>query len=819
MKIAMSTLPRLHTTGADNTSLPATTSAWARPNGLADVLAHWQQSNRTRDCFTSNIIVPATEARYAAMPQGLNSGIQEALASRGIAQLFEHQARAFEAAQSRRAVVISTPTASGKSLCFHLPVLQSLANDPDARALYIYPTKALARDQEASLLELMRASNLAGDAMVFDGDTPADARRVAKTRARVLLSNPDMLHAGILPGHAAWATLLANLKYVVVDEMHVYTGVFGSHVANVLRRLRRLARFHGSDPVFLGATATIRNPQEHGARLFDLLEDNVEVIDQSGAPRGPKRVLTYNPPIVNAELGLRASYIKQTVRLTRDLIEARVPSIVFAGSRNNVEVILRYLREQLPAGVSPSAVQSYRGGYLPEERRAVERSLRAGEVLCVVATSALELGIDIGALDAVVCAGYPGSVSGLWQRFGRAGRRGETALCLMVGSSAPVDQYLMRDPTWLTSRGAEEARIDPDNPEIFVQHLKCAAFEQPIPVGASFGLAPAEMVAPALEHLRAHRTLHAASGAYHWASDQGYPAQSVSLRAASWDNVVVIDTERDVAIAEMDWPSAHTMLHTQAIYQHGGETFEVERFDYENHKAFVRKVTPDYYTDAMSRTRIRITDIAEEFPLCAGDTAPIVGHGDVSTLEKVVGYKKIKFYTHENAGYGEVHLPEQHAQSTGFWLTLPGALCEEIPGHSSSHDSGQPSKVAVVDALRGVGKALRTVASLAFLCDPRDLRTSLGDTARGGEQTSDDAPGAEFYDPTLFVYETIPSGIGLSGRIFEHRAELIARALHLVRTCPCDDGCPACVNPSEQGPRKETAVRVLSYLSKVAAPK
>lgn len=786
--------------------LPAATP-WTQATGVDAVLAAWNDDNGISGSVTSNVLVPGAEARYAPFPASLSPLIADALRSRGIAQLYTHQAAAFDASRTHRATVISTPTASGKSLCFHLPVLQALATDPNARALYLYPTKALARDQEASLLSLMQASDLGGGAMVFDGDTPGDARRAAKTMARVVLSNPDMLHAGMLPGHAAWATLLTNLKYVVVDEMHVYTGVFGSHVANVLRRLRRLARFHGADPVFLGATATIRNPGEHGARLFDLPENEVAVITENGAPRGPKRLISYNPPVVNAELGIRASYIKQTVKLTKDLVAANIPTIVFAGSRNNVEVILRYLRDQLPPGMSPLSVQSYRGGYLPEERRAVEAALRGGAVKCVVSTSALELGIDIGELDAVVCAGYPGSVSGLWQRFGRAGRRGGTALCVMVGSSAPLDQYLMREPEWLLNAGAEEARIDPDNPEIFVQHLKCAAFEQPVTANADFGMVPAEAVMPALEHLRAHRTLHAAGGAYHWAASEGYPAQSVSLRAASWDNVVVIDTDRDKTIAQMDWPGAHEMLHEQAIYQHGGETYEVQRFDYENHKAFVRKVVPDYYTDAISRMRIRITDIFDEADMGAHELDARVGHGEVSTLLKVVGYKKIKFYTHENAGFGDVHLPEQHGQTTGFWLTIPSALCDALPGAGPV-----PSKVEVVDAMRGLGKALRTVVSLAFLCDPRDLRTSLGDTGRGGDQTSDDAPGAAFYDPTLFLYETVPSGIGFSARIFEHRTELLSRTHTLIAGCPCVEGCPACVGPADFGARKSVALRLVKHL-------
>jgi DEAD/DEAH box helicase domain-containing protein len=752
--------------------------------------------------------LPPRPSQVTPFPAALPTPLAFALRGRGITELYSHQAGAFEAIRDgARGVVVATPTASGKSYCFHLPVLATQLEDPDARALYLYPTKALARDQEAGLRDLMRAAGIDRGAVVYDGDTPGDARRAARERSANVLTNPDMLHAGILPHHTAWARTFQNLRYVVVDELHTYKGVFGSHVANVLRRLLRVARFHGSDPILIGATATIGNPREHAARMFSLDPASQELvtITESGAPQGERRVFLYNPPVVNAELGIRASYVKQAVMLATDLVRAQVPTIVFGQSRNNVEVMLRYLRDKVTPEVDPSRIMGYRGGYLPGERREIERKLRDGEILCVVATNALELGIDIGALDAVVCAGYPGSVAATWQRFGRAGRRNGRSICVLVTSSAPLDQFLAREPTYLLGAAAEEARIDPDNPEILIQHLKCGAFELPFRRGERFGSLDQESTGSALEFLAKHRVVHENAGTFHWAAD-AYPANNVSLRSIGWDNVVIIDRERDKTLAEIDWRGAHTMVHEQAIYQHDGECWQVELFDYENHKAFVRKVKPDYWTDAMTYTTV---NVLEEFDLGVfeGASAPPwpSGWGEVSVVEKVVGYKKIKFYTHENAGYGDVRLPEMQMHTTAFWLTVPESVCVDIPA----------GRAAAVDGLRGVGIALETVATLALMCDPRDLGTTLGDGGSGQTAEAicaDDAglPGGTDalaiprkarggagagYNPTLFLYEHTPGGIGLAERIFEQRELLLARALRLVEGCRCVAGCPACVGP------------------------
>jgi DEAD/DEAH box helicase domain-containing protein len=733
-----------------------------------------------------------------------------ALRARGIERLYAHQSQAYEAARTGRHVVIATPTASGKSLCFHLPVLEALAREPDASAIYLYPTKALARDQEANLRQLIADAALGIPAVVYDGDTPGDARRAARERSPVVMTNPDMIHAGILPHHAHWARTFQKLRFVVIDELHTYRGVFGSHVAHVVARLRRAARFHGSNPVFLCATATIGNPREHAARLLGCGDDEVELVDRSGAPTGQRRLFVYNPPVVNAELGIRASTWKSAVGLAADLVRAKVPTIVFGQSRNGVEVMLKYLRDKLAldTAIDPEAIMAYRGGYLPETRRRVEQGLRDGAILCVVATNALELGIDIGELDAVICAGYPGSVAGTWQRFGRAGRRGEASVAVLVAGSAPVDQYVARTPETLFDAEAEAARIDPTNTEILIQHLKCAAFELPFLLGEAYAALGPDDTGSALRFLAGHGVVHESKDRFHWSTD-AYPANHVSLRSVGWDNFVIIDRATGRALAELDWRATPTMLHEQAIYQHDGEQYQVERLDWENHKAFVTRVVPDYFTTALSNRKVSVLDESARAPLGRAQAA----WGEVSVVEKVVGYKKIKFHTHENAGYGDVRLPDTQMHTTSFWLTVPEAVCLHL-GIGRS---------AAIEGLRGVAVALETVSALALMCDPRDLGQTIGDDGeekvRGEARTG--ARGGGFggsppivngapagggrvpqpgFDPTLFLFDNVPGGVGLAERIFERAAELLTQARAMVSGCTCPDGCPACVGATEVAP-------------------
>jgi DEAD/DEAH box helicase domain-containing protein len=790
---------------------------WSKPTGVDAVVSAWLKSGVVRPCLAAERLIPSQEASFAPLPPGLSTNVRNALAARSIPELFTHQLEAVTAAMAGRHVVVATPTASGKSLCFHVPVLEALQADPGATALYVYPTKALSRDQEHGIHALVRDAGLSVPATVYDGDTPGDARRAARERCRIVLTNPDMLHAGILPNHTRWASLLAGLRYVVLDEMHTYRGVFGSHMAHVVERLRRIAAFHGAQPTFIGATATIGNPREHAARLFGVDPSSITLIDRSGAPSASRQVLLYNPPIVNAELGVRGSALKHAVRLTADLVRARVPTIVFGQSRNSVETMLKYLREECRGAVPDDAIKAYRGGYLPGTRRNIEAGLREGEIACVVATNALELGIDIGDLDAVVCVGYPGSIAGTWQRFGRAGRRGSRSIALMVCSSAALDQFLAREPEYLLSAGAEEARIDPGNVEILVQHLKCAAFEAPFEIrepGAAAARAPAagerystlsvDATRDALEYLASHGIIHASGGRYHYIGDP-YPASNVSLRSIGWDNFVIVDLDTNKSLAELDFRSAHTMLHEQAIYQHDAEQFQVERLDYDDHKAFVRKVDPDYFTTALTYRTVQVLDVTATGVIAA---API-GWGEVKVVEKVTGYKKVKFFTHENAGYGDVNLPELQMHTTGFWLTLREARIAAL---------GAP-RADAIEALRGAGVALEAVATLALMCEPSDIGRTLGDGS-GNSDTSVPLPGRDPHagrtggvDPTVFLFDAIPGGVGLAQRIFERAAALVDSARELIAGCPCDRGCPACIGPGEARGRKELSLAVLAELA------
>ena len=782
-------------TGREQGPLRRVEEPWVRPKGAAEVLERWRSGGTWRNVTWSHRVEPH-EASLTAMPRALAPALHKALQQRGICELYSHQARAFELASQGKHLVVATPTASGKSLCYNLPILQSLASDPSATALYLFPTKALARDQEEALRALMRDADLSVGAITYDGDTPNDARRAARQRAGVLLSNPDMLHAGIMPHHAGWARLFSNLKYVVIDELHSYRGVFGSHLANVIRRLQRIARFHGSSPTFLFASATIGNPSEHASRICGA---PVELIDQSGAPTGQRQLVVYNPPVVNAELCIRQSYIKTAVRLTQDLVRAGVPTLVFGNSRNGVEVMLKYLRDKLARDqIDPSAIHAYRGGYLPQTRRRIEAALRAGEIRCVVATNALELGIDIGALDAVVCAGYPGTMAGLWQRFGRAGRRRDLSLAVLVSSSNPVDQYMARHPRQLVSAPIEHARIDPDNIEILIQHLKCAAFELPFEPDDVYGDVPDDALGEALDYLADNGVVHpsstSAGSIYHWASDS-YPANNVSLRSASWDNFVIIDLDGNRTIAEMDWRSTHTMLHEQAIYQHEGGQYQVERLDFDNHKAFVRRVKPDYYTTAMTHSKVAVLEEDQRATVELGEVPLDAALGDVSVIEKVVGYKKIKFHSHENVGYGEVHLPEMQKHTTAYWLTFPEDFVQSQP---------EPRAV-VVDALRGLSKAMHLVGAVGLMIDPRDLGRTLG--CRNEDEAPPGKGQGPGFDPTIFLYDTVAGGIGLASRLFEEREELLGRARHLIESCACEEGCPGCIGPDASGDDEPEAAR------------
>ncbi len=716
---------------------------------------------------------PACAGIYRDIPETVAPVLRQALADRGIRQLYCHQAEAFHFVEQGKNVVIVTPTASGKTLCYNLPVLNLLLADAGARALYLFPTKALAEDQ---LHELQTAIDRMGSdirAYTYDGDTPQDARKAIRQRANVVLTNPDMLHSGILPHHTRWAKLFENLRYIVIDELHYYRGVYGSHLANLLRRLKRICEFYGSKPVFVCCSATIANPRELAEALT---ESPFETVDSNGAPRGEKFFVFYNPPVVNRQLGIRRSYIAESRRIALDFIEHRLQTLVFANNRLATELLVTYLKDALERSPLPTdAVRGYRGGYLPRERREIERKLREGDIRAVVATNALELGIDIGSLDAVVMAGYPGTIASTWQRAGRAGRRQSASAAVMVASSAPLDQYIVEHPDYFFGRSPEHAYINPDNLEILLAHLKCAAFELPIQDGEKFGKHDTTGMCQFLEE---SRFLHHSGGAWHWTSDS-YPADATSLRSVSSDNFVVVDITGDPAvIAEVAFTAALTTLHEKAIYLHEARQYHVERFDYKERKAYVRRVDCDYYTDAIDYTQVKTLAEYEGSRMGSAKKA----HGDVRVNRQIVGFKKIKFYTNENVGAGNLSMPEQELHTTSFWLHFPVEFMAAFPDLTPDEKQS---------GLAGLGNALRTVASLLLMCDPRDLGVAFSE------------------EPNLYLYDSYPGGVGQSAPLYRMADRLVQLTGELLSACECEGGCPSCVGPvGEIGERgKETALR------------
>jgi DEAD/DEAH box helicase domain-containing protein len=755
--------------------------------GVEAVLAAWSGSP-VGDGVVARYRLEAEPARTVPLPEGLAPALAAGLRRRGVERLYTHQAAAFEAARAGRSVVVSTPTASGKTLCYNLPVAQRLVEDPAARALYLFPTKALSRDQELVLRGLLADAGTQAGVITFDGDTPGDVRRVAREQGGVIVTNPDMLHTGILPHHPRWAKLFQNLRYVVIDELHQYRGVFGSHLANVVRRLRRIAGFHGAAPTFVCCSATIGNPKELAERILEL---PVEWISESGAPRGERHVLVYNPPLIDPALGIRASYLKSACRLAADLLDADVQSLVFAQSRNAVELILRYLRDhESRKRRDPERVAGYRGGYLPNLRREIEHGLRDGGLRAVVATNALELGIDVGALDAVVLAGYPGSVAALWQRAGRAGRRLEPSVAVLVTSSGPLDQFVADRPDYLLEAGPEHGRINPDNLEILVAHVKCAAFELPFRKDEPLGNLGLESTADVLTFLAEHKVLFDGGDRYHWMAD-AYPAQQVGLRTIGAENFVVVDRVHERVLGEVDFRGAHTMLHDQAVYQHAGETYQVEKLDFENRKAFVAPVDCDYYTDAQSYSRVTVIEREAAESLAGGRVE--AGWGEVRVVERVVGYKKIKFYTHENVGYGEVHLPEMEMHTAGTWYTIPASMAAEMGF----------DRAAAIDALHGLGYALRHLGALRLMTDPRDIVAGLSEASEGEPEAA-----------TLYLYEAYPGGVGLAEELFLQRDALLRDVQLLLDRCGCRAGCPSCTGPAEElaADRRRNTVRLVREL-------
>jgi DEAD/DEAH box helicase domain-containing protein len=713
---------------------------------------------------TLDHVIPASEARFAPLPDDLRPELAQALAARGIERLYSHQADAYTAVRRGRHLVVVTPTASGKTLCYNLPVLQRLLEHPERRALYVFPTKALAQDQLAELSALKHGLPIDLRVDTYDGDTAPGRRTAIREGGHIVMTNPDMLHAGLLPHHTRWRRLFSSLDFVVIDELHMYRGLFGSQVANVIRRLKRICAFYGSSPTFICTSATIANPLQLAQKLLE--EENIELVERNGAPRGERRLIFYNPPLLNREMGVRRSSMLEARRIAAPWIRAGVQTIVFCRSRLQVEVMLSYLRQDLaPRLDAAQRVRGYRAGYLPLHRREIEAGLRSGDITSVVSTNALELGIDIGSLQTAILVGYPGTIASTWQQLGRAGRR-SGSVGVFVASSSPLDQFIVRHPEYFLSSDPEEGLIDPDNLLLLAGHLQAGLFELPFEDQERLGRADVHEL---LELFEEDGSASRSGGRWFW-SRQAFPADEIHLRRIAADNVVIIDTSqpRPKVIGEMDQFTAPVLLHEEAVYLHEGAQYHVERLDWEEKKAYVHPVEVDYYTDALAAVTVQVLDT---FSIPESGEGLLRNHGELKITALASMFKKIRFHTHENIGSGPIHLPEQTLHTTGYWITVDEELW---------HTLGRETLEA---GLQGMAHTLRHVASLRLMCDPRDL----GAVAEVRSVTT--------RLPTVTVYEMYPGGVGYSARMYELHRELLEQGAALVHDCPCLAGCPSCIGP------------------------
>lgn len=815
--------------------------------------------------------IRAKHPTIAEVSISIDPRITKALELRGIRQFYKHQALAIDAALRGEHVIIATATASGKSLCYTVPVLQRLLNLPEARALYLFPTKALTHDQFAETSAILSHGELSIGLHTYDGDTPQSRRRIIRRSDGLFFTNPDMLHSGIIPQHTSWRDLFSNLHFVVVDEIHVYRGVFGSHVANVLRRLQRICQFYGSSPQFICCSATIANPLKHAERLiekpFTLIEES-----QNGAPAGEKHFILYNPPIVDEDLGLRRSTVLAAKDSATSFLSNDIQTVVFARARQTVELLLTYLRDDFAAnGQDPATIAGYRGGYLPLERRYIEQGLRSGEVRGVVATNALELGIDIGQLSAAVLTGYPGTVASTWQQAGRAGRRSEESAVVLVAGGNPLDQYICQHPRYLFGNSPEHALCNPDNLRIMVKHLGCAAYELPFREGEAYG--NFGQVDDLLRALVDAGLIYLTSQQYHWLG-QGVPAHDFSLRTSSDETVIIQDIEGQSpqVIGEIDLDSVPVMAYEGAIYMHLARAYLVESLDWDGRLANVRPVEVDYYTRSSIGTNIRRLEPVDE--AIARDL--LRAYGEISVVRKATGYRKIKRYTQETLGFGDIDLPETELETDGYWLIFGEALTEELieagiilkpndygpnwqqqrqralarDGYrcrtcGSEAKTGQGLHIHHIRPFRDYGyipdkneayilaNDLDNLVTLCSSCHRRaeagqQTRSALGGFSyvlgnlaplflmcdRGDIQVSVESRNPLTQSPTVVIYERTAAGVGFSQKLFELHDDLLASSLELVTDCRCKDGCPACVGPpGEIGPdTKVTTRKLLSYL-------
>ena len=748
-------------------------------------LSEFVRALRDDPRFMENVtewrVLPARKAKYAPFPQELDARIVQVLKARGIERLYTHQRQALDCALAGRDFVVVTPTASGKTLCYNLPVLNAILKDDAARALYLFPTKALSSDQVSELYSMVEALGADIKAFTYDGDTPASARTAIRQAGHVVVTNPDMLHQGILPHHTKWVRLFENLKYVVIDEIHAYRGVFGSNLANVLRRLERICAFYGAHPTFICCSATIHNPKELAENMT---ARSMTMIDDNGAPAGRRHVIFYNPPVINRQLGIRAGSLPTTRDIAARLVRAGVQSIVFARSRLAVEVLVRYAKDIVrdPLG-NAGRVRGYRGGYLPTLRREIERELRAGNVDLVVSTNALELGIDIGQLDACVMCGYPGTIASTWQQAGRAGRRSNESLMILVASSNPLDQYIIGHPDYFFGQSPERAFINPDNLYILLNHLKCAAYELPFQEGEKFG--NVEETDELLHYLADQNILRLVSGRWYWMAEE-FPQAGVNLRSASDQNFLIIDItnpKKHRVIGEMDRFTVPMLLHKYAIYMHEGRQYQVEELDFDDKKAYIREVDVGYYTDADLTTSLKVLDEFESEPL-----GLLSRHrGEVLVSSIVTLFKKIRFDTHENLGWGPVTLPELEMQTTACWWTLPAGM------------EAKYGKDDMKTAMVALAYLMRHIAPMYLMCASTDISVVYHVKDPFSDQ------------PTVYLYDHIPGGVGLSDRVYEMNMELFIEARRMLAACPCENGCPSCVGAESVGGKK-TLIAILDEL-------
>jgi DEAD/DEAH box helicase domain-containing protein len=810
--------------------------------------------------------LPARLARFGRLDRPLPDVLQAALARAGVDRLYSHQAQAINAVRQGQHVILSTGTASGKTLAYNVPVLEALLADRQTRALYLFPTKALTQDQLAELDGLKAAlgpvPHASGGQKIethaYDGDTPQDQRARIRKAAQILVSNPDMLHTGILPHHTRWATFFQGLRYVVLDEVHTYRGVFGSHVANAIRRLKRVCAFYGSAPQFICCSATIANPLELAERLT---EESVTLIDEQedGSPKGEKHLLFYNPPLVDRDLGIRRNAIVDARLLAERFLGADIQTIVFARSRLVTEVLLTYLRRAAQREGQPvEMVQGYRGGYLPTERRKIERGLRERQIVGVVATNALELGINIGHLDACIMTGYPGTIASTWQQVGRAGRRTGVSTAILVAGASPLDQYIVNHPRYFFGRSPEHALLNPDNLAIVVSHIQCAAFELPFAPGEQFGRFPHTQ--EVLEFLAEEEgILRQSGGQWHWTGDT-YPAEAVSLRAAELDNFIVADTSQGgTTIGVMDRQGVPRMLHEGAIYLHGGESYLVDRLDWDGRRAEVKPVEVDYYTQASVSETVKVLEVDEQ----AESPGTLRAHGPVTVTSKATSYKKIRLYTHETLGWGEISpdsVPELEMQTTAYWFSIMAGQARQLEqeglldmsqgdrgpnweqqrnlvlerdGHRCRH-CGAPERpdrthdVHHVQPFRTFGyvrgendrylqaNRLENLVTLCRSCHQRvevdqmvrgtlagvayllrhiaPLHLMSGPTDIGVVSEVRSSPTVSRL-PTITIYDNAPGGLGFSQALYDLHDTLLLAARDVITTCGCPRGCPSCVGP------------------------